>query len=653
MRVLIAEDDLVSRTILRRVVEKLGHECLVAEDGAQAWKLYKNTPGVDVVISDWMMPRVDGLELCRMVRGENRDEYTYFILFTVLGDSKHLLVGLQAGADDYLAKPLDRDEMQMRLVAASRVTSLHRQLTQQKAELAQRARQATLGERVSVALIESGSLPTILERCAKAIVRHLDAACVRIWTIDEESGMQELQAGAGSSCHIDGPLDRVAVGESEIGLIAREHRPQCTDDVLGAPWMSGKDWARRMGIVAFAGYPLIVEGRLVGVLATFAREPLGENAFKTLASVADTMAQGIERKRVERQLRHQLDVTRTITDNLSSGLLALDPGGRVTFMNPAAERMLGASATESLGKDICEVASPRSASDAPPEDYSLLQSMRAGETVRVDDDAFGCKDGTVFPVAYTASPIFEDGRVVGSVIAFQNMTRFREVEELKQQFVSTVSHELRTPLTSIKGYLEALIEDEAGPLNEEQREYAEVSYRNAKRLEMLVGDLLTVSRLDSGRLNMNVERIEIGLVLGQLEEEFRPIAEDKGLALSFATEDGLAVDGDRLRTVQVLSNLISNAIKFSPSGRDVRVRAHRSGEQVIVEVTDQGVGIPAAELPRLTERFFRASTARDVQGTGLGLSISKEIVERQGGRLEIESEEGTGSTFRVALPAAG
>ncbi len=113
------------------------------------------------------------------------------------------------------------------------------------------------------------------------------------------------------------------------------------------------------------------------------------------------------------------------------------------------------------------------------------------------------------------------------------------------------------------------------------------------------------------------------------------------------------MNGDRLRTVQVLSNLISNAIKFSPSGRDVRVRAHRSGERVIVEVTDQGVGIPASELPRLTERFFRASTARDVQGTGLGLSISKEIVERQGGHLEIESEEGTGSTFRVALPASG
>ncbi len=652
VRVLIAEDDPVSRTILRHVVEKFGHECLVAEDGVRAWELYRSTPSVNVVISDWMMPGMDGLELCRMVRRENRDEYTYFMFLTALGDREHLLTGLEAGADDYLAKPLDRAELQMRLVAASRVTSLHRQLTEQKAELVQRSRQAALGEYVSVALIESGSLPVILRRCAEAIVQHLDAACVRIWTFNDEDGILELQAGAGVSCFPDGPLDRVAVGESDIGLVARERRPRWTNDLLNAPWMSGKDWARRIGVVAFAGHPLTVEGRLVGVLGAFAREPLGEDAFKTLASVADTMAQGIERKRVERQLRHQLDFTRAITDSLSSGLLALDAKGRVTFMNPAAERMLGSTESESLGKGIREVVSPAHADASPPGEHPLLESMRTGWTLRVDDDSFGRKDGTVFPVAYTASPIFEDGQVVGSVMAFQDMTKLREVEEMKQQFVSTVSHELRTPLTSIRGYLEALIEDEAGPLNEEQREYAEISYRNAKRLEMLVGDLLTVSRLDSGRLNMNVERIEIDRVLRQLEEEFRPIAEDKGLALSVTAVSGLAVNGDRLRTVQVLSNLISNAIKFSHSGRDVRVGVRRSGEQVIVEVTDQGVGIPASELPRLTERFFRASTARDVQGTGLGLSISKEIVERQGGRLEIESEEGTGSTFRVMLPAA-
>ena len=140
---LVAEDDAVSRTILRRAVEKLGHECLVAEDGREAWEAYRRGPGVDVIISDWMMPDVDGLELCRMVREEERAGerdgrprgYTYFVFLTALGGRDHLLMGLEAGADDYLSKPLDRDELGMRLISASRVTELHRRLALQNEEL--------------------------------------------------------------------------------------------------------------------------------------------------------------------------------------------------------------------------------------------------------------------------------------------------------------------------------------------------------------------------------------------------------------------------------------------------------------------------------------------------------------------------------------
>lgn len=135
MRVLIAEDDAVSRMILRRSVEKLGHECLVAEDGVKALELYRKTPEVDLVISDWMMPGIDGLELCRRIRDEKRDGYTYFIFLTALGDRDHLLIGLGAGADDYLSKPLDRDELQVRLISAYRVTQLHRRLAVQNEEL--------------------------------------------------------------------------------------------------------------------------------------------------------------------------------------------------------------------------------------------------------------------------------------------------------------------------------------------------------------------------------------------------------------------------------------------------------------------------------------------------------------------------------------
>lgn len=139
MKILVAEDDTVSRTILRRAVEKLGHECLAAADGGEAWEVFRATPGVDVVISDWMMPDVDGLELCRRIRAAERDgeaaSYTYFIFLTALGDREHLLQGLEAGADDYLSKPLDRDELGMRLTSALRVTELHRRLAFQNGEL--------------------------------------------------------------------------------------------------------------------------------------------------------------------------------------------------------------------------------------------------------------------------------------------------------------------------------------------------------------------------------------------------------------------------------------------------------------------------------------------------------------------------------------
>ncbi len=135
MKILIAEDDSVSLLILRRAVEKLGHECVTAEDGEKAWRLYKENPEFDVIISDWMMPDVDGLELCRRVRTEEREGYTYFIFLTALGDKEHLLMGFEAGADDYLSKPLDREELQVRLISAGRLTRLHQQLAEQRSEM--------------------------------------------------------------------------------------------------------------------------------------------------------------------------------------------------------------------------------------------------------------------------------------------------------------------------------------------------------------------------------------------------------------------------------------------------------------------------------------------------------------------------------------
>ena len=290
-----------------------------------------------------------------------------------------------------------------------------------------------------------------------------------------------------------------------------------------------------------------------------------------------------------------------------------------------------------------------------PDDRERVLSEDArteatGEPFSVEYRAF-TRDGRLMWLRDEAVLVRDDsGRPLYWQGVKYDITDRKRLDEMKDSFVSTVSHELRTPLTSIKGYLEALIEDEGGSLNDEQREYAEVAYRNATRLQMLVEDLLLLSRLDVGRLKMNTEVLEVGEVLRQVEQEFSRVAQEINIALAVRAEPDLKIVGDRLRIAQVMSNLVGNALKFTPPDRRVSVSARRGHDEVIVDVVDEGVGIPAAELPRLTERFFRASTAGTVQGTGLGLAITKDIIERHGGRLEVESEEGAGSTFRVVVP---
>jgi PAS domain S-box-containing protein len=227
----------------------------------------------------------------------------------------------------------------------------------------------------------------------------------------------------------------------------------------------------------------------------------------------------------------------------------------------------------------------------------------------------------------------------------------REAEILKDQFFALVSHELRTPLTSIIGYLELVLED-SETLAPNQRRFLSVVDRNARRLLRLVGDLLFVAHVEAGRLALEMGEVDLRTLTTEAVEAARPRAEGKDLALEAVVDGVPPMAGDRDRLAQVLDNLVSNAVKFTPERGSVTVRLTAQDSQALIEVEDSGVGIPAAEQERLFERFFRASTAteRAIPGVGLGLTIAKAIVEAHGGALDFESVVGTGTTFRVHLP---
>jgi signal transduction histidine kinase len=235
-------------------------------------------------------------------------------------------------------------------------------------------------------------------------------------------------------------------------------------------------------------------------------------------------------------------------------------------------------------------------------------------------------------------------------LAEQN-ERLRELDRMKDQFVSVVSHELRTPLTSMVGYLELVLEGEAGELSEEQEQFLGIVERNCRRLNDLVDEILFVARVDAGRLTLERESVDLTELAEAAVTSARVPAERKGVEISLSASNDLpALWADPTRLTQVLDNLLSNAVKFTPAGGTVRASVARRGDGAHVEVADTGVGIPKDEVGRLFERFFRASTAATIPGTGLGLSIVKAIVEAHGGRLSVESEEGVGTTFCVDLP---
>jgi PAS domain S-box-containing protein len=233
--------------------------------------------------------------------------------------------------------------------------------------------------------------------------------------------------------------------------------------------------------------------------------------------------------------------------------------------------------------------------------------------------------------------------------------KLRELGAMKDDFIALVSHELRTPLTSIRGYLELVLEGQSDGLTKENGEFLGIVDRNAARLERLVDDLLFMARLGSGKLELALQDTDLAALARESVGAATPRASAQAVELECAVEEVPAVRGDPGRLGQLLDNLISNAVKFTPDGGHVDVRVFPRNGDVAIEVADTGIGISANEQAQLFQKFFRSSAAgeRAIQGTGLGLSISKAIVEAHAGRIELESEEDIGTTVRVLLPVAG
>jgi signal transduction histidine kinase len=437
---------------------------------------------------------------------------------------------------------------------------------------------------------------------------------------------------------------------------------------LLATWgaMLAFNWSGKLGTIALGPWVALIgfdAGVVVGVLGAAAAmlgwvlaSDIGNVPHDNIQLVVRSTAllalgvgsalAGLRMRAQERELRARTSMQTALIDATLDGICLTDRDGAVLISNKPLRKMsveLGLPFTGTVPERLIAIADKMT----EPQRYRerMLELAHAPGDASIDEFELA-GTGRVFR-GYT-SPV-----AGGRIWTLREVTADRELDRMRDAFVATVSHELRTPLTSISGFLE-MMEDEEHVLGDAGRQYLDVIRRATERLHSLVEDLLLVAQIEARRIELELAPVDLAELATRSVEAAQPAAAEKGIELGLAADHPPAVIGDARRLSQVLDNLVSNAVKFTPDGGRVTVAVGENGKGARLVVSDTGIGVPDDEQGQVFSRFFRASTAtrRAIPGTGLGLAICHALVEQHGGSIEFRSAEGEGTEVVVTLPTA-
>jgi PAS domain S-box-containing protein len=494
------------------------------------------------------------------------------------------------------------------------------------------------------------NLAEVLDAIVRSIRRALSCRGCCIFLLDETSQMLEVKAAAGLKPEWRDAA-RLRLGEGIAGRAAAEARTIYLIDTLEDPKYIFFDREVR----SLLAVPMQVKGRVIGVINVDERVPdaFGPDQERLLTIAAAQAAIAIENARLFSEMLSEKKRTDAIIRYMADGLLMLDRHKVVVSCNPALARMLGMRRADILGQPaVSPEADPRLRAICEPATVKERTGVLAHEA-EISRTGSGGEALKPRRLHIFSTPVNDEtGQRMGEVRVIHDVTKEREIEEMKDEFFSTISHELRTPLFSIQGFVHLILDGEV-PDAETQREFLGIIGRKAEQLAQLVNNLLNISRLESDKFEMKRESVQLLDVLGQTVSTLQGMAQAKCIALEINLPTRLPpVVGDQGWLEQVATNLVGNAIKFTPEGGRVWISAQQSNGQVLVEVSDTGIGIPADALDRVFDKYYRVphEGGEGPEGTGLGLHIARQIVELHDGRIWAESTVGEGSTFRFILP---
>ncbi len=546
-----------------------------------------------------------------------------------------------------------------RLVVSN--SQLHAQMDQ---ALLRRTKELSTLLAATAAFASVQSVPDLIETLAGNILQSVGSTFCRIYLVEQEKdvviraacAIRELDwdPGIGRRFPLDAlPRHRESVVAGETVILEQEDAGSLDDLERSLVFCCKNQWALLM--------PLTVKGRGIGVIELGemrSREtnPYSEMRIAMCRAMAQQGALALENIRATESIAHQSEQITLLTKSVADGILLIDSQGKIEFVNPAAEGILGSSASEVVGHACKDIMHPSpNGHDEGCEPNCPVHNAKAAlhSPIAQFKEWITRPDGTAVLVNHSMSPFTDQNGVsTGLISVFRDVTREEEMSRLRSDFVSLVSHEIRAPLTKImtSGELLAKLElDEAM-----RRQMLEVLNKETKYLGHVVDEVLTSSRLDEGRVEICLEPLCLGPLIEQIVDMHRTRYTDYEFEAQIPAQPLFAL-GDLVSVQVILENLLQNAVNYSDPGTVIRVTLNERNERVVIGVIDQGVGIPKDKLGIIFERYRRYSDAsrRKVPGVGLGLYITKKLVEAQQGRIWVASEPGLGSRFYFSLGKLG
>ncbi|MCB9135627.1 MAG: response regulator [Anaerolineales bacterium] len=625
-KILIADDYPDNLRLLSVRLRAEGYTFITAADGVETLdKLRDEMP--DLLLLDINMPRKDGLEVLQEMRADPEIAHIPVIVVSAARVGSHdVLAGLNLGADDYIVKPFDWNEMAARVRTKLRVKKVEDSLRRRNREL---SLLPEIGQDLSARMDVDELASILLER----VVAKLGASNGHLYIFQPDGNVfhkthHKIDLTQWSEESALGWI----VTEGIEARVVSEHRALLVRDTQAEEhWLKTPLEGARSALAV----PFLGRHKVLGVLTIAHDQPnyFNQDQLNLVQAIASQAAIAIENAQLYSTIQQEQKRLEAVLHAVGDAIMLMDPYGRLQLVNPAGSRLFTDVNTR-LGYPL-----PRG------KGYDALVDLLT-ESHEVDDSTLGevpWPDGRTFSVMIT--PV-ENG---GHVSVLHDVSHFKELERVKDEFIATASHDLKNPITSVMGFSELL--SRVGPLNEQQNEFLQRIRQAAGQMNDLVLGLLELARLDAG-IPINREPLSLADLLTSVTQEFQLKATEKAQKLELLPlEQGLLL-GDPLRLRQVLRNLIGNALKYTPYEGQITVGAEVQERFAQIFVQDTGLGIPAKDVPHIFDRFYRVhdDDRVDIEGNGLGLAIVKAIVEQHGGKITVESEHGKGTCFAFTVP---